>query len=62
MFGHASEKDISAFSDNSPATARVFANGFSLRHLWDIHLWPGTSRITTSFHQVGDSGVDGMSA
>ena len=44
------------------ATARGFANGFFLGHLWDVPLWSRSSRGPVSHRQVArDGGTEGLS-
>lgn len=52
------KKEISTSSEVTLAMAREFANGFFVGHLWDIMLWPRSSRRTADFHSVArDGGV-----
>ena len=44
------------------ATARGFANGFFLGHLWDFLLWSRSSRDPVSRRHVArDGGAEGLS-
>ena len=44
------------------ATARGFANGFFLGHLWDVLLWLRSSQVAVSHRQVArDGGAGGLS-
>ena len=46
----------------TPATARGFANGFFLGHLWDVLPWSRSSHVPVSHRQVArDGGAEGLS-
>ena len=58
------EKKRRIFDDSvkTPATARGFANGFFLGHLWDVLPWSRSSHVPVSHRQVArDGGAEGLS-
>ena len=57
-------KKMRIFDDSeiTPATARGFANGFFLGHLWDVLLWSRSPHVPVSHRQVArDGSAEGLS-